>query len=277
MKEQIIKILTAINAPQSLIDEIGESIDNLKDGETIEPKTGWTEAMEQSYRERFENDPEIKSKFESAAEGKHKSMAERSIIKAFGLSAKDVEGKKMDEILDMAKDEMSKNKDKTASELQKQIQELSNERKRLLEEEIPAARNEGMEKLKQIQLDTKLKGMLSENELIVKPDLVLPSLVKELEGNYNIDLTEKGEIEITTKDGLKPMSEDKTKVMTPQEIIQTKLEDYEVLKKSNGKAEPKPDEGETPPDVSTPETQKKFAASHNEGLAKAEKLLREVK
>ena len=53
---------------------------------------------------------------------------------------------------------------------------------------------------------------------------------------YQVNVNEKNEIEIKTKDGLKPLSEDGTKTLTFEEIIDNQLNSMKVVRQSN--AEP---------------------------------------
>lgn len=185
-----------------------------------------------TVRETLKNDPEFINPLQDSITGAERSKIEHKIKKVFGLTAEEMKDKKMDEIMALAVDKIKSQHTGTAEELQIKLTDLAKENKRLLEEVIPAKEQEATGKIKSYKKDLKIREKLAARELTVKPSIILPALNGILDGEFDIDIDDKDEFTIKTKDGLNPLSKDKTKVLTFDDILDAKLLELEVLKQS---------------------------------------------
>jgi hypothetical protein len=74
--------------------------------------------------------------------------------------------------------------------------------------------------------------------LIVKADAILPAVESFLSSKYDYDVLDNGEIDVKTKNGLKPLNQDGTKSLTFDELIDGHLSELQVIKQSNAGAAP---------------------------------------
>jgi hypothetical protein len=118
--------------------------------------------------------------------------------------------------------------------------ELTKENKRLVEEVIPAKEHESANAIKQYKKSNLLRSTLSKRDLIVKADAILPAVESFLSSKYDYDVLDNGEIEVKTKNGLKPLNQDGTKSLTFDELIDGHLSELQVIKQSNAGAAPAP-------------------------------------
>lgn len=187
----------------------------------------------ESLREVYANDPDFIQPIKDEIRGSELSKIEHKLKKTFGLTAEEIKDKKFDEIIAFASEKTKSVGSSTSDELQKRLVELANENKRLLEEVIPSKENEAKETIKNFRKDTTLRSILASKSLIVNPEVVIPAIQSHLNSNYAIDLGDDGSFVVKTKNGLNPLSEDGTKVVGFEEILDSQLKTLGVLKQSN--------------------------------------------
>ena len=78
-----------------------------------------------------------------------------------------------------------------------------------------------------------MRSTLAKRDLIVKPEAILPAIESFLSSKYDYDVLDSGEIEVKTKNGLKPLNQDGTKSITFDELIDSHLSELQVVKQSN--------------------------------------------
>jgi len=186
------------------------------------------------YREVIINDPEFIQPIKDEIKGSELSKIEHKLKKTFGLSSDEIKDKKFDEILTVAFDKVKSTSNSTSDELQQRLIELTKENKRLTDEIIPAKENEAKEFIKSYKKELNLKGLLGSKPLTVKPEIAYLAINDYLSNNYNVDIDDNNHFVLKTKNGLNPLNEDGTKVITFEEIIDKKLMDDGLLKQSNG-------------------------------------------
>lgn len=191
-------------------------------------------AYKAGYREVISNDPDFIQPIKDEIRGTELSKVEHKLKKVFGLTAEELKDKKIDDIITTAYTKVQSTSANTSDELQNRLIELTKENKRLLEEVIPAKENEAKETIKSFRKESALKTHLSSKSLIVSPDVVYPAITDYLSKQYNVDIDDAGQFVVKTKTGLNPISEDGTKTLSFDEIIDKQLTALNVLKQSNG-------------------------------------------
>lgn len=181
------------------------------------------------------NDPDLIKGIKDEIRGTELSKIEHKIKKQFNLSPDDVREKKFEEILETAYNKVKTESGSTSEELQGKVLELNKLVKQYEDEILPAERNKSKEAIFNFRKDLAIRDALSKKNLIVGTDVILPALNSTL-NTYKVEINDKNEIEIKTKDGLKPLSEDGTKTLTFEEIIDNQLNSMNVVRQSN--AEP---------------------------------------
>jgi hypothetical protein len=242
--KNIESFLKKIGVPSSTIAKLAaeEEVD-------IEP---FVNSYKSSMQDVFSNDPSFIQPIKDEVRGTELSKMEHKIKKTFSLSNEEVKDKRFDEIINLAFEKMRSTPSEGAEELQNKLIELTKENKRLLEEVIPAKENESQSAIKQFKKSNVLRSTLAKRDLIVKPEAILPAIESYLSSKYDYDVLESGEIEVKTKNGLKPLNQDGTKSITFDELIDSHLSELQVVKQSNagtavpqGQA-PKPASSEAP-------------------------------
>jgi hypothetical protein len=227
-----------------------------------------TSSFKSSMKDVFSNDPDFIQPIKDEVRGTELSKIEHRIKKTFGLSSEDLKDKKFDEIISTAYEKAKSTSAEGASELQNKLIELTKENKRLIEEVIPSKEAEATNTIKSFKKDSALRSAISRKSLIVSPEVVLPAVQSFLSSQYEIDVTDSGELEVKTKNGLKPLNSDGTKALTFEEILDNHLTSLNVVKQSNGtpgSGTPKP--APAPAATGSPASEQKFNLP---GLQKAQ-------
>lgn len=208
------------------------------DGDTMEQKD--IDAMLAAHKEQqvalMENEPALIEKIQKSEKAKLFSEIERKLKQNFGLTSEDIKDKKIDEIIVLAKTKVTTNNDKTNDDLQKEILKLTNEKKKLEEEDIPKLKNETVLFKKNFDLKNLIskKVPTGDDKLRLPYETVLKLVNSDLFELYDLDLDDKGEPVLKVKGSdLKPKSKDGTKFLTLDEAIGSVLETHQALKKSN--------------------------------------------
>jgi len=223
--KNIESFLKKIGVPSSTIAKLAaeEEVD-------IEP---FVNSYKSSMQDVFSNDPSFIQPIKDEVRGTELSKMEHKIKKTFSLSNEEVKDKRFDEIINLAFEKMRSTPSEGAEEMQNKLIELTKENKRLLEEVIPAKENESQSAIKQFKKSNVLRSTLAKRDLIVKPEAILPAIESYLSSKYDYDVLDSGEIEVKTKNGLKPLNQDGTKSITFDELIDSHLSELQVVKQSN--------------------------------------------
>lgn len=258
--KNIESFLKKIGVPSSTIAKL-----TAEDEIDVEP---FVNGFKSSMQDVFSNDPSFIQPIKDEVRGTELSKIEHKVKKTFSLSNEEVKDKKFDEIINLAFEKMRNTPSQGAEELQNKLIELTKENKRLLEEVIPAKENESANAIKQYKKANILRSTLSKRDLIVKPDAILPAVESFLSSKYDYEVLDSGEIEVKTKNGLKPLNQDGTKSLTFDELIDSHLSELQVIKQSNAGAAP----AQAKPNAVTNESPK-FNLPHLEkAQANAERL-----
>jgi hypothetical protein len=223
--KNIESFLKKIGVPSATIAKL-----SAEDEIDIEP---FVNNYKSSMQDVYSNDPSFIQPIKDEVRGTELSKMEHKIRKTFSLSNEDVKDKRFDEIINIAFDKMRNTPSEGAEELQNRLIEITKENKRLLEEVIPAKENESQFAIKQFKKSNVLRSTLAKRDLIVKADAILPALESFLSSKYDYDVLDNGEIEVKTKNGLKPLNQDGTKSITFDELIDSHLSELQVIKQSN--------------------------------------------
>jgi len=191
-------------------------------------------AYKAGFREVISNDPDFIQPIKDEIRGTELSKVEHKLKKVFGLTADEIKDKKFDDIITTAYNKVQTSSSSTSDELQNRLIELTKENKRLMEEVIPAKENEAKETIKSFKKESAIKSFLTSKNLIVSSDVVFPAVTDYLNKQYNVDLDDAGSFVVKTKTGLNPISEDGTKTLSFDEIMDKYLVSLNVLKQSNG-------------------------------------------
>jgi hypothetical protein len=260
--KNIESFLKKIGVPSATIAKLSaeEEVD-------IEP---FVNSYKSSMQDVFSNDPTFIQPIKDEVRGTELSKIEHKIKKTFSLNPEEVKDKRFDEIITLAYEKMKNATPQGAEELQNKLMELTKENKRLLEEVIPAKESESQNAIKQYKKSNILRSTLAKRDLVVKPDAILPAVESFLSSKYDYDVLDSGEIEIKTKNGLKPLNQDGTKSLTFDELIDSHLSELQVIKQSNAGAAAQAPQGQQR--ASTPETPKFNLPHLQKAQANAEKL-----
>lgn len=199
----------------------------------------------QAQREVFRNDPDfikpLRDELETSIKGKERGSVERSIMRAFGITSDEAKenglGESYDKLLKFASEKAGKSKDKTVEEVQNELKKALDRVKLLEEEEIPKLKNTQNEEIAAYFKRMHVEKLLDKytDKLVAKPSAFLPGLREYLNEKYTLDLTEdRSDLVIKTKEGTEPLSEDKLRKLTKDDIVASYLDKVEAIKKSHG-------------------------------------------
>ena len=113
-----------------------------------------------------------------------------------------------------------------------------------------------------------MRSTLAKRDLIVKADAILPAVESFLSSKYDYEVLDSGEIDVKTKNGLKPLNQDGTKSLTFDELIDSHLSELQVIKQSNAGAAP----AASKPNVTNVDAPKYNIPHLQKAQANAEKL-----
>lgn len=190
--------------------------------------------FEAKQKELFKNDKEFISEIQKAEASKRNEMWLSKLKKRSGITAEEIKDKSIDEVVEMAFEKLRKKGDATSEELQQQLVAATAEVKKLREEELPNTLKQVDAHKKQITIESKFEKMVSSlpKKLRVGAIAAIATAKEKLGSNYIIDLDDKGEIIILTKEGLKPKSTDGTKILSASELITDILDGEKLLENS---------------------------------------------
>lgn len=192
-------------------------------------------SYKKSQRDIFENDADFIGKIQTAEKAKQLDIITREIKKNFDLTPDEIKDKSIKEVIEIAKTKIGSSADKDVKTLQDELTKASARVKELEETEIPKIKGEVDGHKKTINVENALVKYLGSKKLRVELDAAYPGLKAYLEENYDIDLDEKDKKKLVlfqkgTK--LSPLSADKSKTLTVDEITDGKLKEWKFLEES---------------------------------------------
>lgn len=204
-----------------------------KDDSTFDLTPAVASATEH-VRMLLENDSEFVDKFKTAEKGKQLDIFTRDLKKTFGLTSEEIKDKKIDEILDLVKTKTTTNSNKDVQKLQEELITLNNKVKEYEEEIIPNVKKEVEVTRKNIFIENALNKKITARELRVAYDAAYPSLMANLNSQFDLDIDDKQNIHLLQKgSNLKALKQDKSGELTIDEFIDTKFKEWKFIKESN--------------------------------------------
>ena len=177
-------------------------------------------SYQNQIRTVLSNDPEFIQPIRDEIRGTELSKVEHKIKKTFSLDSNQMQGKKFDEIVNLAYEKMKTSTPASSDEWQSKYIELAKEHKKIVEEVIPAKENETKTFIKNYKLNNLQRDKLSNKKLLVGMNVAIPAIearIKELK--WNLDIDDNGEVNVKTSDGLNVLTKDGTKVMNYDEAL----------------------------------------------------------
>ena len=192
------------------------------------------EVVKTSIVEVAQNDSKLINKLKKGAFAE----LQRKLSNALGLEKEEVENLNADELVNLAKQKVSELGKQTESEKDETIKSLKQKIQEYDTKTIPELQNKTAQEIKNFKLDNKLQGILSEIEGVGSLQARQTILKARINNDYKVDLDDNGEIIFETKDGLKPVFDNKT-VTDPKELARHILDSEGLLIKNNNGKEPK--------------------------------------
>lgn len=275
-KATLIALLVSIGVSKANADKIAANTPDDGTDALTEPEiTTLVNEWKEQQKALIKNDSSVVDEIRNAEKAKNLEQVERKLKQTFGLTASDVEGKKWDEIIVLAKSKAGDGKTSDSKDLQEKILALENEKKNLLEVEIPAAKEAAANHIKKFETERKFlssiptKDKEGKDMLRLPVDTVTRLLKMDMDEKYDVSLDDKGEWVIKEKGTeFLAKSADKTKFLTMDDFIATGLEKHGAIVKSNGKPNEKKTEKITPEggDAKPVSPALKKAQAHEEAL-----------
>ncbi|RTK92628.1 MAG: hypothetical protein EKK61_03605 [Rickettsiales bacterium] len=234
------------------------------------------ESISQHQIELFQNSETYKTAIKKAADWKLGETNEKAIKKiklTYGLTDDEIKDKKFDEVVDLAFKKASLNSNKGVEEVQAELRKVSDELKKVKEEEIPAIQSQVEKEKKKFLLDnavTKTVGGLKLRKGVDLEDAMILVYQKADRNGYKVDIDEKNNIIFTDKEGNKIKSQDQKNFLTSSEILNTLLEGH--IEKS-GAPEQKPGQTVIVEKTEKTELGKGLGSTIQENLSTAQQFL----
>jgi hypothetical protein len=226
------KFLLSIGVPQATIDAM--ETDAKLDASALDI-TKFSTDFKAAQKALAENDSELIGRIQAAEKGKQLDIVTRKLKATFNLTPELVKDKGIEDIITLAKTESTKGLDKTAQDLQLEITGLNTKIKEFEDVKIPALLAEKDTFVKGFNIEAKIQKMLTDKKLRVPISAAYPSVKSALLEMYDLELNDKNEL-IAYQKGtkLQPKSTDGTKLLGVADIVQTQLETFQFIEKSNG-------------------------------------------
>ena len=269
--EELVKFLEKVGVDNQVIAQLKDPEEGLNVDEL-------TDEFKQKQREVYANDPDVIKELAAQAKGKERGSVERKIKKIFNISTEEWQEHELDKDYEKSLlfgyEKIKKEGNKSAQEIQADLQEANKKLKWFEEEKIPEIEKNWQTRIDRNDIERHFRKLIVDSgELIVSHDVASTVIDKRLnEKGFIAELTDdRGGIVIKTRDGLIPQDEGKTRNLTNMEIVKGILGSEKLVKESHA-TEPKPP---TPKFTSEPVPGQK--ADELPGMAAARANLEEVK
>jgi len=210
---------------KSLLSEEEVNVDEIADSYKNQIKTA------------ISSDPELIESLKGQLNGEILSKVEHKIKKTFSLEPNEIQGKKFDEIVSAAYEKMKSAIPTGQDEWQSKYVELAKEHKKLVEEVIPSKEAETKNFIKSYKISNVQQAKLATKKLVVGMNVAMPAIeAKMKELKWNLDITDDGDIQVKTADGLNVLSKDGTKVLSYDDALDFIVgpEALNLIQQSNG-------------------------------------------
>lgn len=267
-KSDLIKFLLSIGFAQADAERLaGNTPDDGVSAIDAAASELLTTSFKDNQKKIYENDADLITKIQAAEKGKQLDIITRKLKATFALPAELVKDKSVEEIITLAKQEATKGYDKTTQDLQAEITAANTKLKEYEEVTIPGVRAEIDKHKKGFNIEQKLTKFLVEQKLRVPMDAAFPAIQNFLNSNYDVDIDDKGEIQVLVKGTkLAPTKADKTGLLTINDIVTEQLDKFQFIEKSKG--DPDPKKKEIDPIVPKEGEKKAFVPPHLEAAQK---------
>ena len=182
-----------------------------------------------------ENDPTIVKKHKTGAF----EEAKRKLIRSLGLDKDEVRDLEYDDLVKMAKDKVSEITATNQNEKDAEIIKLKQKIQKFETETIPSLQAESENKIKEFRIKSKISDVLGGIDTVIGKDSARIVLESKL-AQYDLKISDNGEIEVLTKDGLKPTFENKIVSDLPTLAKNLLNADGLVKQNNNGNGNPTP-------------------------------------
>lgn len=250
MSEEVKNLLTRLGVASQTITDLAdaEKAKAIKVDEVVTTTLG-------TIRNRLRNDDGFVSEIEKGLRASILGAKERKLLKAFEfLNLKDEdlsrlpEEKKFDSLIELLGERAatlkkdpgkSDEKDEEIRKLNDQIRILRDERKKILEEDIPGIRQEVARERKQVRIETAARKELAKHKLVIDPDFAFTSIFANIRERHDIDLADDGKIRILQKGKDLEAFGDNQQPLTLSGLIEESVKAANLVKQSKaGEGDP---------------------------------------
>lgn len=183
----------------------------------------------------LKNDPDYIKTVDEPIRKKYEDIQFRKLKQTFGVTQEEIKDMDYEAALKYARDKVTKSDNKTLDELQNKNIELEKKLKDLEETTIPGIKSEVDQRKEQIELEAMLRKNITpkDKKLRVSEEAAIPALTTYLASQgFKLKKGDDGNLEVVTKDGLKPMKADKSGTLTFAEIRDTQLDSWGMVEVS---------------------------------------------
>lgn len=224
-KAQNIQFLMDLGIPKEKAEKMSA---NIPDTATETPQEEIDEAFQTvttHQNDLFTSGDTYKEALKKASDsklGEAMQKAEKKIVTISGLAKDEIAGKKYDEIVELAWKKVSTSSDSTTAEVQAELTKVSNELKRVQEEEIPAIKSQVETEKILFREDTalmKFVGGIKLREGVDMDDAMILIRQKAAKAGYKFAVDDKLNFEFVNAEGKRIMTEDKKGFRSNTDIV----------------------------------------------------------
>lgn len=236
-KAQSIKMLTGLGFPLDIATKMSAQIPDTATATPEEEIETALTACVAHQRELHVNSDEYKASIKQIQDAKLAAVrleTSKKIIALAGLTPEEVKDKKFDEIADLAWKKAAKMGDKSIEEVQAELVKVSEELRKVKEEEIPAIQSKVESDRLAFKTETDLSKRISTLKLregLSAEDAIILVKTKAEKAGYKASFDDKGELSFLNADGSKINAADKKTLMGTNDVLNTFLEGW--IEKSN--------------------------------------------
>jgi hypothetical protein len=192
------------------------------------------ETVHETIKEVVSNDPNVVSKLKNGAF----EEAKRKLISALGIDKEEAKELDYTGLVKLAKEKVSEVVKTTENEKDAEIIKLKQTIQQIETETIPSLKNQSIEEIKKFKIKNKVIEALSGIELIAGISRESAQILFEAKlAKFDTKIDENDNVEVLTKDGLKPTFENKIVSDLPT-IARTMLTADGLVKQNNNGTPP---------------------------------------
>jgi hypothetical protein len=190
------------------------------------------ETVHETIKEVVSNDPNVVSKLKNGAF----EEAKRKLISALGIDKEEAKELDYTGLVKLAKEKVSEVVKTTENEKDAEIIKLKQTIQQIETETIPSLKNQSIEQIKQFKIKNKVMEALSGIDTVIGKESAKILLEAKL-SQFDIKIDENDNVEVLTKEGLKPTFENKIVSDLPT-IARTMLTADGLVKQNNNGTPP---------------------------------------